>query len=75
MIGNRTRPLDVDFEREDIYLAVRHSSTGSAFGIGRLVGYAPGMFAYMVYGAIASRRAGLHLRLRPDEHPSRWSAT
>ena len=26
--------------------------TGSAFGIGCLIGYAPGMFAYMVYGSI-----------------------
>jgi sugar phosphate permease len=26
--------------------------TGSAFGIGCLIGYAPGMFAYVIYGAI-----------------------
>ncbi|MFG6083147.1 nitrate/nitrite transporter [Paracoccus litorisediminis] len=32
--------------------------TGSAFGLGCLIGYAPGMFAYMVYGAILDRFPG-----------------
>jgi sugar phosphate permease len=32
--------------------------TGSAFGIGCLIGYAPGMFAYMVYGSILDRFPG-----------------
>lgn len=32
--------------------------TGSAFGIGCLIGYAPGMFAYMIYGAILDRFPG-----------------
>ncbi|MNQ86705.1 Inner membrane protein YihN [compost metagenome] len=32
--------------------------TGSAFGIGCLIGYAPGMFAYMIYGAILDHFPG-----------------
>ena len=32
--------------------------TGSAFGIACLIGYAPGMFAYAVYGAILDRYPG-----------------
>jgi len=32
--------------------------TGSAFGIGCLIGYAPGMFAYVGYGAILDRFPG-----------------
>lgn len=32
--------------------------TGSAFGIGCLIGYAPGMFAYVIYGAILDRFPG-----------------
>ena len=32
--------------------------TGSAFGLGCLIGYAPGMFAYMIYGAILDRFPG-----------------
>jgi sugar phosphate permease len=32
--------------------------TGSAFGIGCLIGYAPGMFAYVIYGAILDHFPG-----------------
>ena len=32
--------------------------TGSAFGIGCLIGYAPGMFAHMIYGAILDHFPG-----------------
>lgn len=32
--------------------------TGSAFGIGCLIGYAPGMFAYVIYGSILDRFPG-----------------
>ena len=32
--------------------------TGSAFGIGSLIGYAPGMFAYVIYGAILDQFPG-----------------
>ncbi|BAN46972.1 MFS transporter [Metapseudomonas resinovorans] len=32
--------------------------TGSAFGIGCLIGYAPGMFAYIVYGALLDHFPG-----------------
>ncbi|SFT81157.1 MFS transporter [Pseudomonas marincola] len=32
--------------------------TGSAFGIGCLIGYAPGMFAYVIYGAILDKFPG-----------------
>lgn len=32
--------------------------TGSAFGIGCLIGYAPGMFAYVIYGAILDNYPG-----------------
>lgn len=32
--------------------------TGSAFGIGCLIGYAPGMFAYVIYGAILDSYPG-----------------
>ncbi|WP_271411020.1 MFS transporter [Pseudomonas sp. Q1-7] len=32
--------------------------TGSAFGIGCLIGYAPGMFAYVIYGAILDHYPG-----------------
>jgi sugar phosphate permease len=32
--------------------------TGSAFGIGCLIGYAPGMFAYVIYGAILDNFPG-----------------
>lgn len=32
--------------------------TGSAFGIGCLIGYAPGMFAYVIYGSLLDRYPG-----------------
>ncbi|MNH31782.1 Inner membrane protein YihN [compost metagenome] len=32
--------------------------TGSAFGIGCLIGYAPGMFAYVGYGALLDHFPG-----------------
>ncbi|MNR38374.1 Inner membrane protein YihN [compost metagenome] len=32
--------------------------TGSAFGIGCLIGYAPGMFAYVIYGSILDHFPG-----------------
>ncbi len=32
--------------------------TGSAFGIGCLIGYAPGMFAYIIYGSILDQYPG-----------------
>jgi len=32
--------------------------TGSAFGIGCLIGYAPGMFAYVIYGALLDHFPG-----------------
>ncbi|AYF88103.1 MFS transporter [Pseudomonas sp. JS3066] len=32
--------------------------TGSAFGIGCLIGYAPGMFAYVIYGALLDHYPG-----------------
>lgn len=32
--------------------------TGSAFGIGCLIGYAPGMFAYVIYGSILDHYPG-----------------
>jgi sugar phosphate permease len=32
--------------------------TGSAFGIGCLIGYAPGMFAYIIYGSILDHYPG-----------------
>ncbi|PWU26328.1 MFS transporter [Pseudomonas sp. RW407] len=32
--------------------------TGSAFGIGCLIGYAPGMFAYIIYGSLLDRFPG-----------------
>ncbi|MOA23651.1 Inner membrane protein YihN [compost metagenome] len=32
--------------------------TGSAFGIGCLIGYAPGMFAYIVYGSLLDHYPG-----------------
>jgi len=32
--------------------------TGSAFGIGCLIGYAPGMFAYMIYGSLLDHYPG-----------------
>lgn len=32
--------------------------SGSAFGIGCLIGYAPGMFAYMIYGALLDQYPG-----------------
>ncbi|MFC5696598.1 MFS transporter [Pseudomonas sp. GCM10022186] len=32
--------------------------TGSAFGIGCLIGYAPGMFAYVIYGSILDQYPG-----------------
>lgn len=32
--------------------------TGSAFGLGCLIGYAPGMFAYVIYGAILDHFPG-----------------
>ena len=32
--------------------------TGAAFGIGCLIGYAPGMFAYIVYGSLLDRFPG-----------------
>ncbi|MNZ38024.1 Inner membrane protein YihN [compost metagenome] len=32
--------------------------SGSAFGIGCLIGYAPGMFAYVIYGSLLDHYPG-----------------
>jgi hypothetical protein len=37
---------------------VPHAISGSAFGIGCLIGYSPGMFAYAGYGAILDHVPG-----------------
>ncbi|MFV0408671.1 MAG: MFS transporter [Paracoccus sp. (in: a-proteobacteria)] len=39
-------------------IGIPSNITGSAFGLGCLIGYAPGMFAYTVYGAILDRFPG-----------------
>ena len=39
-------------------IGIPSNITGSAFGLGCLIGYAPGMFAYMVYGAILDAYPG-----------------
>ncbi|MFD1881313.1 MFS transporter [Paracoccus pacificus] len=39
-------------------IGIPSNITGSAFGLGCLMGYAPGMFAYTVYGAILDRFPG-----------------
>ena len=39
-------------------IGIPSSITGSAFGLACLIGYAPGMFAYTVYGAILDRFPG-----------------
>ena len=39
-------------------IGIPSNITGSAFGLGCLIGYAPGMFAYAVYGSILDRFPG-----------------
>jgi len=39
-------------------VGIPEETSGSAFGIACLVGYAPGMFAFIVYGAILDANPG-----------------
>ena len=53
-----------------VEVGIHQHITGSAFGIGRLLGYAPGMFPYIIYGAILDHFPGQQRYncVPPDEH-------